>query len=39
MMETLLYTFCAYLTIHLLAYLPFLDLLRFGRKWMVAAVV
>ena len=39
MMEMLLYTFCAYLTIHLLAYLPFLDLLRFGRKWMVAAVV
>lgn len=38
-METLLYTFCAYLTIHLLAYLPFLDLLRFGRKWMAATVV
>ena len=30
-METVFYTFCAYLPIHLLAYLPFLDILRFGR--------
>ena len=37
-METVLYTFCAYLPIHLLAYLPFLDLLRFGKGWMAAAV-
>lgn len=38
MMETVLYTFCAYLPIHLLAYLPFLDLLRFGKGWMAATV-
>ena len=37
-METVVYTFCAYLPIHLLAYLPFLDLLRFGRGWMAATV-
>ena len=37
-METVLYTFCAYLPIHLLAYLPFLDLLRFGRGWMALTV-
>ena len=38
MMETIVYTFCAYLPIHLLAYLPFLDLLRFGKRWMAATV-
>lgn len=37
-METVLYTFCAFLPIHLLAYLPFFDLLRFGKGWMVATV-
>ena len=37
-METIAYTFCAYLPIHLLAYLPFLDLLRFGKFWMAATV-
>ena len=37
-METVVYTFCAYLPIHLLAYLPFLDLLRFGKGWMAATV-
>lgn len=37
-METVLYTFCAYLPIHLLAYLPFFDLLRFGKRWMAATV-
>lgn len=37
-METVFYTFCAFLPIHLLAYLPFLDLLRFGRGWMAATV-
>lgn len=37
-METVLYTFCAYLPIHLLAYLPFLDLLRFGKGWMAVTV-
>ncbi|MBB5266204.1 signal transduction histidine kinase [Catenibacillus scindens] len=38
MMETIVYTFCAYLPIHLLAYLPFVDLLRFGKRWMVTTV-
>lgn len=38
-METVFYTFCAYLPIHLLAYLPFFDLLRFGKKWMAVTVV
>lgn len=38
-METVFYTFCAFLPIHLLAYLPFLDILRFGRRWMVLTVV
>ena len=38
MMETVLYTFCTYLPIHLLAYLPFLDLLRFKKRWMAATV-
>ena len=38
-METVFYTFCAYLPIHLLAYLPFLDILRFGRGWMAVTVV
>ena len=38
MMETVIYTFCAYLPIHLLAYLLFLDLLRFGKRWMAATV-
>lgn len=38
MMETILYTFCAYLPIHLLAYLPFFDLLRFGKRWMAVTV-
>lgn len=38
MMETIVYTFCAYLPIHLLAYLPFFDLLRFGKHWMAATV-
>ena len=37
-METILYTFCAYLPIHLLAYLPFFDLLRFGKRWMAVTV-
>ena len=37
-METVVYTFCAYLPIHLLAYLPFLDLLRFGKGWMAATM-
>ena len=37
-METVVYTFCAYLPIHLLAYLPFLDLLRFSKGWMAATV-
>lgn len=38
MMETIVYTFCAYLPIHLLAYLPFVDLLRFGKRWMATTV-
>ena len=37
-METVFYTFCAYLPIHLLAYLPFLDILRFGKLWMALTV-
>ena len=37
-METMMYIFCAYLPIHLLAYLPFFDLLRFGKGWMAATV-
>lgn len=37
-METVFYTFCAYLPIHLLAYLPFFDLLRFGKGWMAVTV-
>ena len=37
-METVFYTFCAYLPIHLLAYLPFLDILRFGKRWMALTV-
>lgn len=37
-METVFYTFCAYLPIHLLAYLPFLDILRFGNRWMALTV-
>lgn len=37
-METVFYTFCAYLPIHLLAYLPFFDLLRFGKRWMAVTV-
>ena len=37
-MKTVLYTFCAYLPIHLLAYLPFFDLLRFGKGWMAVTV-
>ena len=37
-MEIAIYTLCAFLPIHLLAYLPFLDLLRFGRGWMAATV-
>lgn len=37
-METVFFTFCAYLPIHLLAYLPFLDILRFGKRWMAATV-
>lgn len=38
-MEMVFYTFCAFLPIHLLAYLPFLDILRFGKRWMVLTVV
>lgn len=38
MMETIVYTFCAHLPIHLLAYLPFLDLLRFRKRWVAATV-
>lgn len=38
-METVLHTFCSYLPIHLLAYLPFADLLRFGKRWMAATVI
>lgn len=37
-METVFYTFCAYLPIHLLAYLPFLDILRYGKRWMALTV-
>lgn len=37
-METVFYTFCTYLPIHLLAYLPFLDILRFGKRWMALTV-
>lgn len=37
-METVFYTFCAYLPIHLLVYLPFLDILRFGKRWMALTV-
>ena len=37
-METVAHTFCAYLPIHLPAYLPFLNLLRFGKGWMAATV-
>lgn len=38
MMETILYTFFAYLPIRLLAYLPFFDLLRFGKRWTAVIV-
>lgn len=38
-MEMVFYTFCAFLPIHLLAYLPFLDILRFGKRWMELTVV
>ena len=38
-METVIYTLCAYLPIHLLAYLPFLDILGFGKRWMALTVV
>ena len=37
-MELVFYTSCAYLPIHLLAYLPFFDVLRFGKGWMAATV-
>ncbi len=37
-METVFYTLCAYLPIHLLAYLPFQDELRFGKRWMAVTV-
>ena len=37
-MEAVLYTFCAYLPIHLLGHLPFLDLLRFGKSWAAFSV-
>ena len=37
-METVFYTFCAFLPIHLLAYLPFLDILRFGKRFMACTV-
>ncbi|MDR3766837.1 MAG: hypothetical protein Q3Y08_07365, partial [Butyricicoccus sp.] len=37
-MEIIFYTFCTYLPIHLVAYLPFFDMLRFGKGWMAATV-
>ena len=37
-MEIVFYTFCTFLPIHLLAYLPFMEVLRFGKGWMAATV-